>query len=71
MTREAASFEKEVFWKLKIYFTEMFHESLKTVSLEFNVKIRCEINVKLVFHEIFWKKNFTVYPSPISNKLNT
>ena len=23
----------------------------------------CEINVKLVFHEIIWKKNFTVYPS--------
>ena len=32
MTREAASFEKEVFWKLKIYFTEMFHESLKKNS---------------------------------------
>ena len=25
--------------------------------------IHCEINVKLVFHEILWKKNFTVYPS--------
>ena len=24
--------------------------------------IHCEINVKLVFHEILWKKNFTVYP---------
>ena len=31
--------------------------------MEFNVKIHCEINVKLVFHEILWKKNFTVYPS--------
>ena len=25
--------------------------------------VHCEINVKLVFHEILWKKNFTVYPS--------
>ena len=31
--------------------------------MEFNIKIHCEINVKLVFHEILWKKNFTVYPS--------
>ena len=31
--------------------------------MEFNVKIHCEINVKLVFHEILWKKNLTVYPS--------
>ena len=22
-----------------------------------------EINVKLVFHEMLWKKNFTAYPS--------
>ena len=28
--------------------------------MEFNVKIRCEINIKLVFHEILWKKNFSV-----------
>ena len=42
----------------------------KTVSFEevlhwteFNVKIHCEIDVKLVFHEILWKKNFIVYPS--------
>ena len=31
--------------KAKIFFTEMFHESLKTVQLEFNVEIQCEINV--------------------------
>ena len=31
--------------------------------MEFNVKIHCEINVELVFHEILRKKNFTVYPS--------
>ena len=30
----------------------MFHESLKK-----------QFNVKLVFHEILWKKNLTVYPS--------
>ena len=31
----------------------MFHETLKkTVKLKFNVKIHCEISVKLVFHEI-------------------
>ena len=30
--------------------------------MEFNVKIHREINVKLVFYEILWKKNFTVYP---------
>ena len=40
----------------------MFHEILKTVWLELNVKIHCEINVKLVFHEIPWEKIFTVYP---------
>ena len=32
----------------------------KTVYLEFNVKIHYEINNKLVFHELHWKKNFTV-----------
>ena len=31
--------------------------------MEFNVKIHCEINIKLVFHEILGKKNFTGYPS--------
>ena len=36
----------------------MFHEILE---LEFNVKIHCEINVKLVIYEVLWKKNFTVY----------
>ena len=30
---------------------------------QYNVKIHCEINIKLVFHEMTWKKNFTVYPS--------
>ena len=51
------------FWKLKIYFIEMFNESFKkTFSLKFNVKIHCEIKVKLVFHKMLWKKNFTVYP---------
>ena len=42
----------------------------KTVSFEevlhwteFNVKIHCEIDVKLVFHAILWNKHFTVYPS--------
>ena len=35
----------------------------KIVSLEFNVKIHCEINVKLVFHEILWNKNLTLYLS--------
>ena len=25
--------------------------------------ILCEINIKLVFHEIPWKKDFAVYPS--------
>ena len=50
------------FWKPKISFTEMYHESIEK---QFNIKIHCEINVKLVFHEIqiLWKKNFTVYPS--------
>ena len=42
------------------FFTEIFLESLKK---RFNVKIHCEINVKLVIHEILWKENFTVYPS--------
>ena len=31
--------------------------------MEFQVKIHCEIKVKLVFHEILRKKNFTVYRS--------
>ena len=31
--------------------------------MEFNVKIHCEIDVKLVFHEILGKKNSTAYPS--------
>ena len=31
--------------------------------MEFNVKIHCETTVKLVYHEMPWKKNFTVYPS--------
>ena len=26
--------------------------------MEFNAKIHCEINVKLLFHEILWKKKF-------------
>ena len=44
----------------------MFHESLKkTFHLEFNVKTHCEINVKLVFHEILRKKIFSVsFPLP-------
>ena len=25
--------------------------------------VSCEINVKLVFHEMPWKKNFIAYPS--------
>ena len=42
----------------------MFHESVKkTVKLKFNLKMHCEINVKLVFHEMQGKKNFTVYSS--------
>ena len=43
----------------------MSHESLKKQS-SWNLMLReihCEINVKLVFYEILWKKNFTVYPS--------
>ena len=44
------------FWKLKMSFTAMFYENLKKVQLEFNVKIHCEISVKLIFHEILWKK---------------
>ena len=35
----------------------------KTVYLEFNVKMHYGINIKLVFHEILSKKNFTVYLS--------
>ena len=31
--------------------------------MKFNVRIHCKTNVKLVIHEILWKKNFTVYPS--------
>ena len=50
--KAAYFFHWNVSWNLK-----------KTVSLEYNVKAHCEINVKLVFHEILWKKNFTVYPS--------
>ena len=30
----------------------MFHESVKNSLIGFNVKIHCETNVKLVFHEI-------------------
>ena len=38
--------------KLKIYFTEMFHGSLKK-QFSWNLMLRyTEINVKLVFHEI-------------------
>ena len=37
-------------------FAEMFYKNL-------NVKIHCKTNVKLVFQEILWKKNFTVYLS--------
>ena len=49
-------FHWNVSWNLK-----------KTVYLEFNVKIHCEINVKLVLHEILWKKIFSVsFPLRIS-----
>ena len=49
-------FHWNVSWNLK-----------KTVHLEFNVKIHCEINVKLVLHEILWKKIFSVsFPLRIS-----
>ena len=41
-------------------FKEMFYENLKKVQLEFNVKIHCEISVKLIFHEILWKKKNTL-----------
>ena len=30
----------------------MFHESLKNSLIGFSVMIHCDINVKLVFHEI-------------------
>ena len=33
------------------------------ILLEFIVKIHYEINVKLVFHEIPWRKNLTLYLS--------
>ena len=49
-------FHWNVSWNLK-----------KTVYLEFNVKIHCEINVKLVLHEILWKKIFSAsFPLRIS-----
>ena len=38
----------------------MFHESLKNSLIGIYVKMQCEINVKLVFHEIPWKKSLTV-----------
>ena len=71
---------KEIFsfWKLKISFTEIFHESLKkTVWLEFNVKRHCEIDGKLVFHEIpikFYKiiRNFKkLFWLMVSNVIST
>ena len=50
-------------WKLKISFTEIFHGSLRK-QFNWNLMLRhTEINAKLVFHEILWNKNFTVYPS--------
>ena len=36
----------------------MFHESLKTVKWEFNVKIHCEINVKNTLKEKFYSVSF-------------
>ena len=88
------------FWKLKISFLEMFHESLtlarrrpiyrnqsidllcksvdwflydiglrrERVKKQFNWNLHCEINVKLIFHEILWRENFTVYPSLYENQ---
>ena len=68
MTCKAVSFEN--------YFTERSFKLLKvknffhwnvswklweTVWLEFIVKIHYEINIKLVSHEISWKKNFKMY----------
>ena len=50
------------FWKPQISFTEMFHEILEK-QFNWNLMLRCEFSIKLVFHEILWKKNFTVYPS--------
>ena len=32
--------------------------------------MHCEISVKLVFHEILWKKDFTVYPSHVGKVLS-
>ena len=71
MTRKAVSFEKVFHWtkflafeSQTFFFTEMFHESIDK-QFNWDFKIHCEINVKLIFHEILWKKNFTVYPSNI------
>ena len=64
--------EDHLFRKTSEQLLEMFHESVKkTVQLEFNVKIHCEIKVKLVFHEILWKKNSTVDHSLKSSKVRT
>ena len=64
MTREVASFEKVFHWTEFLALESYRFLSLKHfMKLEFDVKIHCEINVKLVFHEILWKKKFTVYPS--------
>ena len=40
----------------------MFYESLEK-QFSWNLMLHREINVKLVFHEILRKKNFSVYPS--------
>ena len=51
---------------LKKYFTEQNFQLLKAKNFfHWNVswKFLCWINVKLVFHEMLWKKNFTGYPS--------
>ena len=64
MTREVASFEKVFHWTEFLALESYRFLSLKHfMKLEFDVKIHCEINVKLVFHEILWKKDFTAYPS--------
>ena len=71
MTRDAVYFEKVFHWTRNFSFLKaqnffywnVSYKLIKTVLSEFNIKIHCEINFKLVFHERLWKKNFTVYPS--------
>ena len=59
MTREVASFEKVFHWTEFLALESYRFLSLKHfMKLEFDVKIHCEINVKLVFQWNTLKERF-------------